>query len=232
MNPRIFPALAILLLALLSACAYTPVAPSNTMQLIYPRLYQEAPLTIMILPPLNQSTAADAKEYFACSLSQAVGQRGYYVMPVEAMFTVLREEGMYDTENITPAVLKNLKEQFGVDAVLYSTIEAWDKSWALVSGSLNITASFALVSTSTSETLWDYRMHTQVELSSNSKKFLEQALEIAFKTAVEDYFLNCLQSNAIAMDTALPYGKHHPQYLQDAGKIIDPYKTGQIHITR
>ncbi len=104
MNPRIFPALAILLLALLSACAYTPVAPSNTMQLIYPRMYQEAPLTIMILPPLNQSTAADAKEYFACSLSQAVGQRGYYVMPVEAMFTVLREEGMYDTENITPEI--------------------------------------------------------------------------------------------------------------------------------
>lgn len=153
-------------------------------------------------------------------------------MPVETMFTVLREEGLYDTENINPVVLKNLREHFGADAVLISTIEEWDKSYALVAGSLNITSSFALISTASADTLWDYRMRTQVTLGSNESNFLVAALETAFKTAVEDYFPNCLEANITAMDNALPYGKHHPQFSLDAEQGASPGKSGKININK
>ncbi len=229
MKNRIWIALTVICIALISACAITP---PHTMQSVYPQMYQNPPLCILILPPVNNSTAADAKEYFSCSLSQAVGMKGYYAMPVETMFTVLREEGLYDTENITPVVLKNLKEHFGADAVLHSTIEEWDKSWALVSGSLTISSKFALISTATADTLWDYRMRTKVSLGSEDSNFLVAALETAFKTAVEDYFPNCLEANITAMDNALPYGKHHPQFTLDAERGVSPGKSGTIHIDK
>lgn len=229
MKTRFTFALGLIIIALLSACT---IIPSHTLQTVYPRMYQNPPASILILPPLNNSTAADAKEYFSCSLSEAVGRKGYYTLPVETMFTVLREEGLYDTENITPVVLKNMREHFGADAVLISTIEEWDKSWAVVEGSLHITSSFTLISTATADTLWDYRMRTRVELGSDSKKFLVQVLESAFKTAVEDYFPNCLESNITAMDNALPYGKHHPQFTLDAEQGVSPGKSGRIDINK
>ena len=118
--------LAAAILLLITACA----PPMVTLGSTFPAMYQNPPASILILPPINKSTAADAKEYFACSLAEAVGMKGYYTMPVEPVFNVLRDEGMYDTETITPAVLGNLKKYFGADAVLISSIEEWEKSWA------------------------------------------------------------------------------------------------------
>ncbi len=216
------------ILLLLTACA----PPNSTFDMAYPRMYQNTPQTVLILPPINNSTAADAKEYFSCSLSQAVGLKGYYPLPVEAMFGVLRDEGLYDTENINPAVLKNFKEHFGADAVLLSTIEKWDKSWAITSGSLKITSKFVLMDTATADTLWNYTMATKVTISSSSDNLLMAALESAIKTATEDYFPNCLKANVATMDMTLPYGKHHPGYLQDKAKTVHPRKTGKLQISK
>jgi hypothetical protein len=203
------PLLAILLL--LVGCAGTRPTLAET----YPRMYQEPPASILILPPINLSTAADAKEYFSCSLSEAVGLRGYYVMPVEAVFTILREEGFYDTENVTPTVLANIRKHFGADAVLISTIKKWDKSWFLTSGTLRISADFALLSTATAETLWDFSCDTEVELGSDSDNILGAIIESAIKTAIEDYFPNALKSNVYAFRKGLPNGKYHPGFGLD-----------------
>ena len=216
------------ILMLFTACA----PPSATFEATYPKMYTHTPKTVLVLPPINNSTAADAKEYFSCSLSQAVGLKGYYPLPVEAMFSVLRDEGMYDTENINPAVLKNFKEHFGADAVLLSTIEKWDKSWAITSGSLRITSKFVLLDTATADTLWNYTMATKVTIKSNSDNLLMAALESAVKTATEDYFPNCLNANVQTMDLTMPYGEHHPEYLKDKAKTVNPSKTGKLDISK
>ncbi len=219
----------LLALLFMFACAMPPAA---TLQTVYPAMYSKPPASILILPPMNNSTAADAKEYFACSLAEAIGRKGYYVMPVEAMFGVLRDEGLYDSENISPAILQNFKKHFGADAVLFTTIEEWEKSWALLAGSLTIKAKFALVSTETSETIWDFGTRITVSLESEDKNLLVAMLESAVKTAMEDYFPNCLQANIKTMDTALPYGKHHPQFSLDTEQTIPPNKFSDIRIEK
>jgi len=210
-------------------CALPPAA---TLQTVYPKMYSSPPATILILPPMNNSTAADAKEYFACSLAEAIGRKGYYTMPVEAMFNLLRDEGLYDSENISPTVLQNFNKHFGADAVLFTTIEEWQKSWLLLAGSLTIKAKFALVSTQTAETIWDFSTRITVSLDSEDKNVLIAMLESAVKTAMEDYFPNCLQANINAMETALPYGRYHPQFSLDADKTIPPNKYTEIHIEK
>ncbi|MDD2228473.1 MAG: DUF799 family lipoprotein [Candidatus Cloacimonetes bacterium] len=215
-------------LLLITACAPPPLTLRNA----FPKMYDNPPTTILILPPINKSTAADAKEYFACSLSEAIGMKGYYPMPVEATFGVLRDEGLYDTENINPAVLSNFKQHFGVDAVLVTSIEEWEKSYAIVSGSLTIKAKFALLSTANADTLWDFTTKTVVTLESDNDNFLVALLETAVKTAVEDYFPNCQKANIMTMEATLPYGKHHPVYGNDGDKTIPASKYAVIQISK
>jgi hypothetical protein len=58
------------------------------------------------------------------------------------------------------------------------------------------------------------------------------AVESAIKTATEDYFPNCLKANVATMDMTMPYGKHHPEYLQDKTKTVHPSKTGKLDISK
>ena len=211
-----------------SGCAYQ----QYTMLDAYPKLYETPPASILILPPVNNSTAVEAKEYFACSLAEAVGSKGYYTFPVEAVFSVLRDEGLYDTEIYTPEILANLYKYFHADAVLLTSIEKWDKSWALTSGTLQIDAKYTLLSTTTGEIIWDFISHTDVELSSSSDNLLISMVESAVKTAIEDYFPNCLAANKETMKKGLPYGKHHPSFGTDTGNSIPTGKVIEIYINK
>lgn len=223
---RIIPGL--FLLVILAACAFQP----STLQTNYPKMYQNPPASILILPPINNSTAVEAKEYFACSLAEAIGRKGYYSFPVEAVFSVLRDEGLYDTETLTPLVISNLRKYFGADAVLVSTINRWDKIWWGTSGSLTIDADFALLSTSNADTLWNISARTKVRLDSQSDNLLGKMIESAIKTALEDYFPNSHKANLETMSRSLPFGKHHPKFATDAGNSISPFKKVYIEINK
>ncbi len=217
-----------LLLMVLAGCAIQP----STLQTNYPKMYQNPPASILILPPINNSTAVEAKEYFACSLAEALGRQGYYAFPVEAVFTVLRDEGLYDTEIYTPEHLQNLKKYFGAEAVLVTTINRWDKVWLGTSGSLTIDANYALLGTANAENLWSIRARTKVRLGSDSDNLLGKMIESAIKTALEDYFPNSHKANLETMAQSLPLGKHHPKFATDGAKYISPYKEVYIEINK
>ncbi len=223
---RIF--LAFSLLAIFAACAYQP----STLQTTYPKMYQNSPASILILPPINNSNSVEAKEYFACSLAEAIGMKGYYTFPVEAVFEVMRDEGLYDTETLDAAHLQNLKKYFGADAVLQTTINRWDKVWYGLAGSLTIEVDYALLSTSTGEVLWDIKARTKVNLESQSDNLLGALIETAIKTAFEDYFPNSHAANLQTMNRSLPFGIHHPSYLSDATNYAPPLKEIKIEITK
>ena len=213
MNNLKFLVLLSILGLLLGACA-----PSvrHSLQDVYPKMYEQPPITILIMPPLNNTSAADAKEYFACSLGEAVGLKGYYPFSTELAFTLLRDEGLYDSELVNATVLRNYKKYFDADAVLIISINKWDKTWILTSSYLTISANYELVSTLTAETLWDFSSTISVDLSSGSDNLLFALVETAVKTAIEDYFPNARAANIVTMQNALPFGKHHPSFGLDA----------------
>lgn len=221
--------LSALILLLMTGCSTTPV---RTLQDVYPGMYSQKPVSILILPPVNNSTAAEAKEYFACSLAEAIGLKGYYPMPVEAMYTILRDEGLYETETMDPVILNNMKKYFGADAVLYTTIEKWDKVWFLLAGSLTIDVKYALISTETAEVLWDFATTTRVSLGSSSSNLLVAAVESAVKTAVEDYFPNARQTNILTFEKTMPLGNYHPNVGLDAANTANADKKGVFNISK
>jgi hypothetical protein len=225
MKSHLLILIALLFILFLTGCA--TVKPT-TMKDIYPGMYSVKPVSILILPPKNESTASEAKEYFSCSLAEPLAQKGYYPMPVEAIYSIMRQEGLYDTETMTPEILANLRKFFGADAVLMTTIEKWDKGY----GKLTIKAKYEILDTRTAESLWDFHSNIVVNLTSNSSNIFANIVETAIKTAVEDYFPHAYQSNKVTMDSYLPSGKYRADAGTDGATVIPASKSATLKVSK
>lgn len=72
----------------------------TTKQEAFPKMYSEKPLVILVLPPINQTTAADAKEYYSTTIAEPLSYEGFYILPIEVTNDILKNEGIYDSELI------------------------------------------------------------------------------------------------------------------------------------
>jgi len=198
------------LLLMLSGCA-TFNSKSDT----FPLMYEQKPLTILTLPPINLSTAPEAKEYFMTTLSEAVSETGYYFLPLEVTTPFLKAEGLYDTEIITDEVLPQFKDYFNADAVLITKILEWDKSYYVIGGNVTVSLDFALKSTATGKDLWNYKGKIVYSTTGDSGNGLLIALlETAVKTAAQDYVPIAKGINQKVFQT-VPFGKYHPRNNKD-----------------
>ena len=186
----------------------------------FPQMYEEKPVSILVLPPINESTAADAKEYYATTVAEPLSLTGYYVFPIEVVTEVLNSEGLYDTEILNELAIPKFKEYFGADAVLFIRILNWDTSYYVLGGSVKVKVAYKLVSTTTSETLWKYEGEKKIDTSGDSggagglAGLLVKAITTAAKTAATDYVPLAKKANFQAL-VSIPYGKYHPQFNKD-----------------
>ncbi len=197
----------------------------------FPLLYQERPVTILVLPPINQTTAADAKEYYATTIAEPLSLFGYYVLPIEVTSEILKMEGIYDTELLLRTPPQKFKTYFGADAVLYTTIEQWDVSYLVLSSKLTVAIRCVLKSAVSGETLWQRRSSVEVDLSGSNQSsagylgIVFKVAETAIRTAMADYVPCAMRANYIALAT-IPAGKYHPIHGKDRNeKFIDQIET-------
>jgi len=185
----------------------------------YPLMYEETPLSILIMPPMNESTAADAKEYYATTVQEILTYWGYYVFPYEITADVLKMEGIYDAELVRNIPLSKFREYFGADAVLFTTIKKWDLSYMVLASTLTVSIDEELKSTKTDQSLWKYNGTVVIDLSGGNAGggiagLIASAIITAAQSAMADYVPYAKQANYRAL-TSLPFGKYHPQYLSD-----------------
>ena len=185
-----------------------------------PKMYSELPISILVLPPINNSTAADAKEYYATTVAEPLSNSGYYVFPMEVIYDILQQEGLYDTESMTDIPIQKFKEYFGADAVLYVTIQEWDTQFLLTSGSVDVKAACELKSTLTGEVLWFYNEKVTVNTSGSNMGgsgligFIAQVVTTAALTAAQDYVPIARNVNKKIFE-AMPFGVYHKYYNKD-----------------
>jgi len=189
-------------------------------------MYEETPRSILVLPPMNESTAAEAKDYYMTTIEQPFAQMGYYVFPVEMVGEIMKQEGVYDTEVLYQMPLDKLYEYFGADAVLFSRIKKWHVSYAVIASSLTVTIESEIVSTKSSEKLWTYTGTIVVDLSGGDTGgglagLIAKAIVTAINTAAADYVKYARVANARII-TSLPSGPYHEQHMKDQSvQIID-----------
>jgi hypothetical protein len=215
--------LCIFVVLIFSACAGPNMITKGSK---FPLMYEEQPVSILILPPMNESTAADAKEYYSTTIQEPLAYSGYYTFSYPITSEILKMEGIYDSEILVDLPLSKFKDYFGADAVLFTTIKKWDLSYAVLASNLTVSIDCLLKSTKSDQTLWQYTGTVVVDLSGGNSGggiggLIAKAIATAINSAVADYVPRARQANYLAL-TSIPYGKYHTQYNQDQQiKIID-----------
>ena len=81
--------LSLLLLVLaVSSCGLS--SPNQTRSSLYPGMYEEHPVTLLVMPPINNTANVEAKELLYTSISRPLAEAGYYVIPPTLAMAVLR----------------------------------------------------------------------------------------------------------------------------------------------
>jgi hypothetical protein len=135
------------ILALLSACASTPPVD-------YTAFLQHMPKSILVLPAINDSIEAAASAHWLPTISQALGEHGYYVFPVAVVDAVLRQNGAPTPADMQAISREKLREFFGADAALLTRIREWGTSYQVVWSSSRVAVDCQLVDLATGVVLW------------------------------------------------------------------------------
>lgn len=228
-----YPQVACLIMLILLALPLSGCMPGMvTKAAKFPLMYEENPQSILILPPINRSTAADAKEYYSTTMQEPLSLRGFYTFPYEVTSEILKREGIYDSELLYNMPLPKFQEYFGADAVLFTTINKWDMSYLVLAAGLTVEVTCELKSTKSDETLWKYTGKVYADLSGGNTGggvagLIAKAIITAANAALADYVPYAKQANVIAL-SSIPAGPYHQLHGKDReAQIVDqkPTKT-------
>lgn len=182
---------------------------------VYAKMYEEDPASILVMPPINNTSHVEAKDLLYTSISTHVAEAGYYVVsPVMAM-DVLRNESAYDAEYFFDAPLNKFNEFFGADAVVFAIIDKWSKTGF----EIHTVVRYVIKSTTTNEVLFDRTCDLTLNLVSDSGDdsllgLLTDVLVTAIDAATTQHIEAARYANRYIFDD-LPRGKYSPMYQQD-----------------
>lgn len=119
----------------------------------YPDIYEEKPVSILVMPPINRSINVTAKELLYNTITVPLTQRGYYVFPTLLTLDILKEESAYDSEMFIENPLDKVGEFFGADAVLFIVIHDWSRS--NLAAHIKVELQYIIKSTKSNKVLFD-----------------------------------------------------------------------------
>ena len=141
------------------------------------------------------------------------------------IYVVFKKEGIYDASTLSKIPMQKFKEYFGADAVLFTEIIEWDKSFYVIGGNVEVNIKFYLKSTQSNKTLWSYTGNIIVDTTSGDSNIGGMAgllLEVAvtaLQTAAQDYVPIAKKINYQGVST-LPFGYYHPQFNLDKSTML------------
>jgi len=202
----ILPFLAALLV--LSGCATQP-----TRDLTEFRRHQ--PKSIVVLPPLNESTDINASVSVYTTVTRPLAELGYYVFPIGLVDTFLKENGCPTPNEMHQVAPHKLREVFGADAVLYITVQKYGSKYVVIANTTIVQAKAKLVDTLTGTELWQGRVEfvqggnsglIEALVGQVINKLTDQAHTVAFQAS---YLL------LTSPDRGIPLGPRHPKFFEE-----------------
>ncbi|MCQ2167913.1 MAG: DUF799 family lipoprotein [Bacteroidales bacterium] len=188
----------------------------------YPKMYEEKPLTLLVMPPINNSSFVEAKDLFYTSISFPLAEAGYYIISPLLAMDILKAESAYDAELFVDAPLNKFKQFFGADAVVFTEIDTWTKRGFGIETDIRC----FIKSTTSGEILFDKSATYYLDLSvrSGSSSTLGALIDLAasaINTAVTEHIQAARLANRMVFED-LPQGKYDPDYMQDQNKEAKP----------
>lgn len=196
----------------LASCS-TPTTLSQQ----YPGMYEEKPLSIAIMPPINQTSHAEAKDYFYTTMYMPLCEKGYYVYSPYLTMEMFQQESAYDAEMFLEADLTPFRNVLDADAAMFTIIKDWRRN--NVGGMLTVKVEYILRSTKTGQTLYtregEIKVDTSIDGGSGGFGALVGMIATAINTAATDKVVAGRKCTAFVL-TDLPAGKYSPMHEKDA----------------
>ncbi len=210
----------------LVAIALASCSSTKTLIEQYPAMYDEKPLAIAVMPPINKTTHVEAKDYFYTTMYMPLCEKGYYVFSPNLTMEMFQQESAYDAERFLEADLTQFRNVLGADAVMFTVIKDWRRN--NLGGSLSVDVEYILRSTKSGQTLYSREGKISVDTSvgnSGGGMFgsLLSVVATAVNTAATDKVVAGRKCNAFVLSD-LPAGKYSPMFEKDskspAGKSL------------
>lgn len=215
-----------ILAILVSSCA-----EQVTKGVRYAKLYEEKPLTVVVMPPINQTSNVAAKEYFYTTLYAPLCEKGYYVFSPYMTKDIFQGESAYDSEMFIDGDLSMFKNVLNADAAMFTVIKSWKKN--LLGGKVTVGVEYILKSTTTNEVL--YKREGLISVDSSVKTsggglagLAVSVIGTAVKTAATEHVVagrNC----TVFVLSDMPVGKYDDKYGLDKEILAgEPYIKGTV----
>ena len=187
----------------------------------YAKMYEENPVTLLVMPPINNSANVEAKDLLYTSISRPLAEAGYYVISPLLAMDVLKAESAYDSENFFDAPLAAFHNYFGADAVVFTIIDSWAKKGMGIQTKIR----YVIKSAHTNDILFDRSCDLYLDLSVNSQAggamgALVNLAASAINTAATDHIIAARKANYFVLRD-IPRGKYSPDHQQDKDLIAE-----------
>ena len=162
-------------------------------------------MSIAVLPPLNETVDMDAPVAFRPHISREVMGRGYTSPPAPFIDEKLAEKDILEAGQVFILTPQEMGALLGTDAVLYTTVIDWKKTYVAVYQNQVVAARFELFETATGDKMWDSEWkaaESRINLS------VEDAIDGAIDATLQSYepFIIEVVDRSFA---SLPYGPHY-----------------------
>ncbi|UTH75106.1 DUF799 domain-containing protein [Chromobacterium sp. IIBBL 290-4] len=142
-------------MACIAAVAMLATGCASSVKRDYTAYKQSRPRTILILPPLNESPDVNATNGVLAQMTYPLAEAGYYVLPVTLVNETFKQNGLTvagEIHNVPPA---KLREIFGADAALYTTVKRYGVHYSVLDSVAEVSVTAKLVDLKTGQELWE-----------------------------------------------------------------------------
>ena len=197
---------------LFSSCSTSSL---HTRASLYPKMYEEKPVSLLVMPPINNTTNVEAKDLLYTSISHPLIEAGYYVVSPHLAMEFLKNESAYDAEMFIDGDMSIFGKVFGVDAVIFSVVDKWEKQGIGISTHIK----YIVKSTKTNEILFERKCDLYLDLQVQSGQggalgLLVDLAASAIITASTDHIVAARKCNRYVFSD-FPRGKYNPNFGLD-----------------
>ena len=182
----------------------------------YTNFREHPPRSILVLPPLNESTEIEGTYSYLSTVTRPLAEHGYYVFPVAIVDQFMKENGMPTPGEMHQVPLNKIAEIIGADAVMYVTVLEYGTKYQILKSVPTVKEAAKLVDTRTGILLWEGKV-VLVRQSNGSGNLLADlivaAVSQAVNTTTDQAHSLCGPANVILFtrkDEGLLYGPYHP----------------------
>jgi hypothetical protein len=212
------PGAGIVLAAALFAWALAGCATTTPYD--YTNYRAHPPRSILVLPPVNESTDVRGTYGYLSTVTRPLAELGYYVYPVVVVDQFFKENGMPGPGEMVQAPLGKIREIIGADAVLYITLRQYGTRYQVLASVTVVSAAARLVDTRTGTLLWEGTVVAEAN-SGESGNLLGDMLS-AVVSQIVGYSTDQARSLAeqanvqyATKDRGLLHGPYSPRYGQE-----------------